>query len=48
MFVIKLSYDVIVNGIGPKYKKAIDAWEDNQKQSITDEFIVPSFTANIP
>ena len=39
---IKLSYDVIVNGIGPKYKKAIDAWEDNQKQSITDEFIVPS------
>lgn len=37
-----LSYNAIVNGIGPKYRSAIDAWEFNQKKDITDEFIVPS------
>ena len=39
---IKLSYDAIVNGIGPKYDKALLAWEACQLQNITDEFIIPS------
>lgn len=39
---IKLSYDAIVNGIGPKYDKALLAWEECQLQNITDEFIIPS------
>lgn len=39
---IKLSYDAVVNGIGPKYDKTINAWQENQKQNITDEFIIPS------
>lgn len=39
---IKLSYDVIINGIGPTYKDAISAWQDNQDKDITDEFIIPS------
>lgn len=39
---IKLAYNAIVNGIGPVYKKTLDAWEYNQKQDITDEFIIPS------
>ena len=38
---IFLSYDAIVNGKGPKYNSAIEAWQDNQKKGITDEFIVP-------
>ena len=39
---VKLSYDAIVNGKGPKYDSAMMAWEDNHKNNITDEFIVPS------
>ena len=37
-----LSYDAIVNGKGPKYDNALDAWGDNHKRGITDEFIIPS------
>lgn len=39
---VMLSYDAIVNGKGPKYDSAMKAWEDNHKNNITDEFIVPS------
>jgi len=37
-----LSYDAIVNGNGPKYNCALEAWQENQKNNITDEFIIPS------
>lgn len=39
---IKLCYQAMVNGIGKKYSSALEAWEDSQKNNITDEFIVPS------
>ena len=39
---LKKAYDAIVNGIGPTYKSAIDSWQENQKNNITDEFIIPS------
>jgi len=39
---VKLSYDAIVNSKGPKFNSAMMAWEDNHKNNITDEFIVPS------
>lgn len=39
---IFLSYNAIVNGIGPKYKNALLAWGENHQQNITDEFIIPS------
>ena len=38
---IKLSYDVIVNNIGPHYSNPKDAIEDNYKNHIYDEFIIP-------
>lgn len=39
---VSLAYQAIVNGKGEHYKSAIDAWEYNQKNDITDEFIVPA------
>lgn len=36
------AYDVMVNGVGPTYNSALEAWQDNQKHNITDEFIVPA------
>ncbi|MCI6265925.1 MAG: 2,3-bisphosphoglycerate-independent phosphoglycerate mutase [Erysipelotrichaceae bacterium] len=39
---VKLAYQVIVQGIGPCYDTALDAWGENQKKNITDEFIVPA------
>ncbi len=39
---VKKAYDVIVNGVGPKYETAIDAINANYEQDITDEFVIPS------
>ncbi len=39
---LKKAYDVIVNGIGEEYQSAIECWEYNQNNNITDEFIVPA------
>lgn len=39
---IQLAYQTIVFGEGPQYKTAQEAWEDNQKNNITDEFILPA------
>ncbi len=39
---IEKEYQVMVQASGPRYATAMDAWEDNQKNNITDEFIIPS------
>ncbi len=39
---VKLAYDAMTVGSEKTYVTAIDAWEENQKNNITDEFIVPS------
>lgn len=39
---IKLAYQAMVDGIGPKYHTALDAWGYNQKHDITDEFMIPA------
>ena len=39
---IELAYQAMVNGVGEEYSSAMDAWEENQKKNITDEFIVPA------
>lgn len=38
---IKLSYDVIVSGIGKEYKTYVELIKDNYDKDITDEFIIP-------
>ena len=39
---IKLAYQAMVDGIGPQYNTALEAWGYNQKHDITDEFIIPA------
>ena len=39
---VKLAYDAIVNASGREYKNAIECWEEQHSQGITDEFIIPS------
>lgn len=39
---VKLAYQAMVEGIGEEYSTAMEAWEVNQKNKITDEFIVPA------
>ena len=39
---VKLAYDAMTVGSEKTYSTAIDAWEENQKNNITDEFIVPA------
>jgi len=39
---IEKTYLALAQGIGEKYKTAYDAWADNQKNNITDEFIIPA------
>jgi 2,3-bisphosphoglycerate-independent phosphoglycerate mutase len=39
---LKVAYDAIVNGIGEEYNSALDCWQYNQDNGITDEFIVPA------
>lgn len=39
---VKLAYNMLVEGSAPKYDNAISAWQTNQDNHITDEFIKPS------
>ena len=39
---INLAYQAIINGTGEYYETALTAWENNQKNNITDEFIRPA------
>ena len=39
---IKLAYKAMVNGVGECYNTAMEAWGENQKKDITDEFIIPA------
>ena len=39
---VKLAYEAMTTGSKKQYATAIQAWEENQKNNITDEFIVPS------
>jgi len=39
---VKKAYDMLVDGLGDKYKTANEAWETHQKNGITDEFMLPS------
>ena len=39
---VKLAYDAIVNAKGKEYENVFDCYYDQQKEGITDEFIVPS------
>lgn len=39
---IERSYRAMVNGVGESYHSAMEAWAENQKEGITDEFIVPA------
>jgi len=39
---VKLAYDMLINGIAPNYKNISNAWQENQSNNITDEFIKPS------
>lgn len=39
---VEKAYDAIVNGIGPKYRSAEDAINDNYNNNVTDEFVIPS------
>lgn len=39
---VKKAYDAIVNGIGEHYESAIEAIDENYKNGINDEFIVPA------
>ena len=39
---VKLAYDAIINANGREYKDAIECWEKQHSQGITDEFIIPS------
>ncbi len=44
---LKLGYDAIVKGIGPKYDSIQSFIEDSYSQGITDEFLIPTlFTDN--
>ncbi len=38
---VKLSYDVMVNGIGEKTKKAVESVQKSYDEGVTDEFIKP-------
>ncbi len=39
---VELAYQAIANGEGSLYPTAIEAWGENQKNNITDEFILPA------
>ena len=39
---LEKAYNAIVNGIGEKYNSALECWQHNQDNDITDEFIVPA------
>lgn len=39
---IKLAYDMLTKGVAQKYLSPLMAWQDNQNNEITDEFIKPS------
>ena len=39
---VKLAYDAMTTGSNIKYQSALKAWEENQKENITDEFITPT------
>ena len=39
---VKLAYDAMTTGTNIKYQSALKAWEENQKENITDEFITPT------
>lgn len=39
---VKLAYEAMVNGRGEHYKTALEAWGENQKKGITDEFVIPA------
>ena len=39
---LKKSYDAMVNGIGEEYQSALECWQHNQDNNITDEFIIPA------
>ena len=39
---VKLAYDAMTTGSSIKYQSALKAWEENQKENITDEFITPT------
>lgn len=39
---VKLAYDAMTTGSSIKYQSALKAWEENQKENITDEFITPA------
>lgn len=43
---IKKGYDLMVHGIGKRFKSAEEAIEDSYKNNITDEFIEPSVILN--
>lgn len=37
-----LAYNAMVLGEGEEYNSALEAWEENQRKKITDEFIIPA------
>lgn len=39
---LKKTYDAMTLGIGEEYKSALDCWQHNQDNEITDEFIIPA------
>lgn len=39
---VKLAYDMLTLGIGNEYSNIEEAWESNQNNGLTDEFIMPS------
>ena len=45
---LKLSYDAIVYGVGPKYNSYNDLIEDNYKNGKYDEFLIPGLLDNCP
>ena len=45
---LKLSYDAIVYGKGPTYKKYQELIEDNYNKKIYDEFVIPGIINNCP
>lgn len=45
---LKLAYDAIIDGKGPRYEDALSLVEDSYAQNVTDEFVNPSIIEPCP
>ena len=45
---LKKAYDAICLGVGPKYNSSVELINDNYKNDITDEFVVPGVINKMP